>query len=66
MYNFNNYDNDIAYGYDDCVEFTEEDKDAYEDYLLQKQQDEIAEQFNALEYQSMMAQQMLDSIHEKM
>ena len=66
MYDWNNYDNDMAYSYDDYVEPQEENEDAYEDYLLQKQQDEKAEKFEALDYQSMMAQQMLDSIHEKM
>lgn len=66
MYNWNNYDNDIAYSYDDYVEPKEENEDAYEDYLLQKQLDEKAEEFATLEYESKMAQQLIDDIYEKM
>lgn len=44
--------------------------DAYEDYMIQKQLDEKAEQheeeIEATEYQSKMAQQLIDSIYDKM
>lgn len=63
MYDWNNYDNDIAYSYDDYVE---ENEDAYEDYLLQKQLDEKAEEFDSLEYESKMAEQLINDINEKM
>ena len=66
MYNWDNYDNDIAYSYDDYVECEQENEDAYEDYLLQKQQDEEAEKFEASEYESKMAEQLINSIHDKM
>lgn len=37
MYNFNNYDNDIAYSYDDYIEDEEDDEedDSYEDRRLE-------------------------------
>ena len=42
--------------------------DAYEDYMVQKMIDEKAEkheeEIDALEYQSKMAEQMIDSIYE--
>lgn len=62
MYNWDNYDNDMAYSYDDYVE---ENEDAYEDYLLQKELDEKAENFEALEYESKMAQQMTDNLYSQ-
>lgn len=57
MYDMNNYDNDIAYGYDDYVEPKE---DNMEDYLVDRS---IDEQFESLEYESKMAEQMMDSLY---
>ena len=63
MYNWDNYDNDIAYSYDDYVE----EKDQYEDYILHKQLEEKAEEkIETLEYESKMAEQLIDSIYDKM
>ena len=56
------WDNRMAYE----DEREEESEDAYEDYLLQKQQDEEAEKFEASEYESKMAQQLIDGIYDKM
>ena len=50
MYDFNNYDNDIAYSYDDYIEEQEED-------LGQ-------EEYNFEKYQEQMIEQLIDSIRE--
>lgn len=50
MYDFNNYDNDIAYSYDDYVEEQEEDL-GQEEYDYEK-------------YQEQMIEQLIDSIRE--
>ena len=50
MYDFNNYDNDIAYSYDDYVEEQEED-------LMQ-------EEYDYERYQEQMIEQLIDSIRE--
>ena len=55
MYDMNNYDNDIAYGYDDYIE-SKENEDI-EDYLIDRA---ITD---ALEYESAMGQQMIDSLY---
>ena len=60
------YDNLMAYEYDDYVEPQEENEDAYEDYMIQKQIDEKAEEFDSLEYESKMAEQLINDINEKM
>lgn len=67
MYDWNNYDNDMAYSYDDYLgEEEQENVDAYEDYLIQQAMDEKAEEFMASEYESKMAEQLIDSIYDKM
>ena len=67
MYDWNNYDNDMAYSYDDYLgEEEQENIDAYEDYLVQQKMDEEAEKFMASEYESKMAEQLIDSIYDKM
>lgn len=50
MYDFNNYDNDMAYSYDDYVEEQEEDL-GQEEYDYEK-------------YQEQMIEQLIDSIRE--
>ena len=50
MYDFSNYDNDIAYSYDDYVEEQEEDL-GQEEYDFEK-------------YQEQMIEQLIDSIRE--
>jgi len=60
MYNWDNYDNDIAYGYDDYVEPKEE---IDEDYLIDKEIEERL--FENYEYESKMAEQMLDSLYNQ-
>lgn len=50
MYDFNNYDNDIAYSYDDYVEEQEEDL-GQEEYDYER-------------YQEQMIEQLIDSIRE--
>lgn len=42
MYNFDNYDNDIAYSYDDYVEEKEEDLEQ-EEYDFEKYQEQMIE-----------------------
>ena len=42
MYNFDNYDNDMAYSYDDYVEEKEEDLDQ-EEYDFEKYQEQMIE-----------------------
>lgn len=42
MYDFNNYDNDIAYSYDDYVEEQEEDL-GQEEYDFEKYQEQMIE-----------------------
>ena len=42
MYDFNNYDNDMAYSYDDYVEEKEEDL-AQEEYNFEKYQEQMIE-----------------------
>lgn len=60
------YDNLMAYEYDDYVGEEEQfNEEAYEDYLIQKQMDEKAETFEATEYQSMMAEQMIDNLYSQ-
>lgn len=41
----NNYDNQKAYEYDDYVEEQEDNKDAYDDYLIQCEMDRRAEEY---------------------
>lgn len=71
MYDFNNYDNDMAYSYDEYLENVQERaEDMYygdpnEDYLVQRAIDEAAENFEALEYESKMAEQMIDDIYSQ-
>lgn len=50
MYDFNNYDNDMAYSYDDYIEEQEED-------LMQ-------EEYDYEKYQEQMIEQLIDSIRE--
>lgn len=50
MYDFNNYDNDMAYSYDDYIEEQEEDL-GQEEYDYEK-------------YQEQMIEQLIDSIRE--
>ena len=40
MYDFNNYDNDIAYSYDDCVEEKEEEL-GQDDYDFERYQEQM-------------------------
>lgn len=54
MYDMNNYDNDIAYGYDDYIEPKEEINEEYLERL-----------FENYEYESKMAEQMLDSLYNQ-
>jgi ATPase subunit of ABC transporter with duplicated ATPase domains len=42
MYDFNNYDNDMAYSYDDYVEEKEEDLEQ-EEYNFEKYQEQMIE-----------------------
>jgi len=65
MYDWNNYDNDLAYSYDDYVESKDNEDDAYIEYLLEQEQEKKAEEFSAIEYESKMAQQMIDSLNNK-
>lgn len=71
MYDWNNYDNDMAYSYDDYLDSAlerAEDSyygDAYEDYKVQEAMDRMAESFEATEYESKMAEQLIDSINDK-
>lgn len=60
------YDNLQAYEYDDYVEKDDFNEDAYEDYLLQRKLDEMAETFDALDYESKMAEQLINDINDKM
>lgn len=66
MHNGDYYDNLMAYSYDDYVEEKDFNEDAYDDYMIQKQMDEKAEEIDATEYESKMAEQLIDSIYEKM
>ena len=50
MYDWNNYDNDMAYSYDDYIEEQEEDLEQ-EEYDYEK-------------YQEQMIEQLIDSIRE--
>lgn len=43
MYNFDNYDNDIAYSYDDYVEEQEQEDLGQEDYNFEKYQEQMIE-----------------------
>ena len=52
MYDFNNYDNDMAYSYDDYVECEEDN--------TQEQ-----EEFDYLQYEGKMAEQLIDTLYEK-
>lgn len=51
MYDFNKYDNDLAYSYDDYIGYEENDT---------QEQDE----FDYLQYESKMAEQMIDDLYE--
>ena len=51
MYDFNNYDNDIAYSYDDYIEEQEEEDLGQEEYNFER-------------YQEQMIEQLIDSIRE--
>ena len=50
MYNFDNYDNDMAYSYDDYVEEKEEDLEQ--------------EEYNFEKYQEQMIEHVIDTIRE--
>lgn len=52
MYNFDNYDNDMAYSYDDYVEYEEDNT-------------QEKEEFDYLQYESKMAEQLIDILYEK-
>lgn len=47
------------------IENEQDYQDAYEDYMIQKQIDEKAEQMDALEYESKMAEQMIDTLYSQ-
>lgn len=50
MYDFNNYDNDMAYSYDDYVE--------------EKEEDLGQEEYNFEKYQEQMIEHLIDTIRE--
>ena len=50
MYNFDNYDNDMAYSYDDYVE--------------EKEEDLTQEEYNFEKYQEQMIEHLIDIIRE--
>ena len=56
MYNWENYDNDIAYSYDDYVEQQIEQEEDIDNVLEE-------EKIESLEYQSKMAEQMMESVN---
>lgn len=56
MYNWDNYDNDIAYGYDEYLEELEGYDDV--DRIIEEQY------LDSLEYQEKMVQDMIDKIYE--
>ena len=50
MYNFDNYDNDMAYSYDD--------------YVKEKEEDLEQEEYNFEKYQEQMIEHLIDTIRE--